>query len=196
LLLLGESASARSIVWAWAGVIVHVSKICDRRFAAMRICCLNNYSLVEMRELTAAGRMPRQHLWGTDQRSLRGIALPRRAVARRARAVWGAAVVVVPVIDPGRLTGLTEINDALALGKPLIVTRSPYLPFDVEEVGCGIAVEPGDETGWRAALERLLGDAGLRGELGARGRAHDETGFNYAGFGAAARAAVTRPLPA
>ena len=369
-----------------AGVIVHVSKICDRRFAAMRICCLNNYPLVAMRDLTAARRMPRQHLWGTDelaaagdvtlvpwrppggseplvratrrtnsrlglldqqayalrhgpfdayysgdQRSLRGIALLRRAVARRARVVsvvhhpehagfpvgamlqahtgllalsdhlrselirrhglderriqtahWGpdlgfagyapgderhgvvsagktnrdlatlvgalrragapgvvydldgrvedppagvtlvrpggagadpgsataylyervlehlrgAAVVVVPVIDPARLTGLTEINDALALGKPLIVTRSPYLPFDVEAVGCGIAVEPGDETGWRAAIERLLGDAGLRRELGARGRAHAEAGFNYASFGAAVRAAVTRPLPA
>jgi hypothetical protein len=31
---------------------------------------------------------------------------------------------------------------ARALGKPVVMSRSPYFPFDIETVGCGIWVEP------------------------------------------------------
>ncbi len=60
-----------------------------------------------------------------------------------------ASIVAVPVRDPNRLTGLTEVADALALAKPVIATRSPYFPIDIEAIGCGIWVEPGDTTAGR-----------------------------------------------
>lgn len=102
----------------------------------------------------------------------------------------GAAVVAIPLEDPHRLSGLTEINDALALGKPIVITRSPYTPVDVAAVGCGIEVEPGDAAGWSAAIGRLQDDPGLRAEMGRRGRAFAEEHFNYRRFCAAVTGVV------
>lgn len=94
-----------------------------------------------------------------------------------------AGFVAIPIADPGRLTGLTEINDALALGKPIVITRSPYTPIDVEAIGCGIVVEPGDVDGFVAAIETMR-DPMTRGEMGARGRRFAEQSWNYDIFGA------------
>lgn len=95
-----------------------------------------------------------------------------------------AGFVAIPIAAPDRLTGLTEINDALALGKPIVITRSPYTPIDVEHVGCGIVVEPGDIDGWVDAIN-TLSDPKTRSEMGARGRRFAEEHWNYAIFGAA-----------
>jgi glycosyltransferase involved in cell wall biosynthesis len=93
-----------------------------------------------------------------------------------------AGFVVIPIANPDRLTGLTEINDALALGKPIVITRSPYTPIDVEKIGCGIVVEPGDTDGWVAAIETLE-DPSTRREMGARARQFAEQSWNYDIFG-------------
>jgi glycosyltransferase involved in cell wall biosynthesis len=92
--------------------------------------------------------------------------------------------VAIPIADPNRLTGLTEINDALALGKPIVITKSPYTPVDVEAIGCGIVVAPGDVDGWIAAIN-CLRDPEVRSDMGARGRRYAERQWNYEIFGAA-----------
>jgi hypothetical protein len=104
--------------------------------------------------------------------------MAQRAIADIAE----AAVVAIPVSDPGRLTGLTEAADALALGKPIIATRSPYFPFDLEALGCGIWVAPGDVEGWRRALTDLLSDPDRRQAMGAAGRAYAQRRCNYGVF--------------
>lgn len=81
-----------------------------------------------------------------------------------------ASVVAIPLADPERLSGITELNDALGLAKPVIITRSPEIDVDVEAVGCGRQVEPGDVEGWVSALDELLADAGRRRAMGERGR--------------------------
>jgi glycosyltransferase involved in cell wall biosynthesis len=101
-----------------------------------------------------------------------------------------ASIVAIP-LEPGhRAVGLTEINDALALGKPIVMTRTDAIDFDPEQVGCGLSVDPHDVSGWREALRRLAGDAGLRAEMGRRGRAFAEDGYNLDAFGAAVVDAV------
>jgi len=80
------------------------------------------------------------------------------------------------------LTGLTEAIDALALAKPIVVTRSRYFPFDVEAVGCGIWIEPHDVDGWARAFGRLLADPGMRAAMGAAGRRFAEHEWNYDTF--------------
>lgn len=95
-----------------------------------------------------------------------------------------ASVVAIPVRDTERLSGLTELNDALALGKPIVMTRTPYIDVDIEAVGCGIWVDKGDVDGWERALRELCGDADRRRSMGARGRQYAETTWNAELFGA------------
>jgi|SRR5580704_7905176 glycosyltransferase involved in cell wall biosynthesis len=100
-----------------------------------------------------------------------------------------ANAIAVPIRDVSLLTGLTEINDALALGLPFVVTATAYLPFDPEAVGCGIVVEWGDVNGWRRALERLSDDT-ERAAMGAAGRRFAEEHWNYRRFCDAVVAAI------
>jgi glycosyltransferase involved in cell wall biosynthesis len=93
-------------------------------------------------------------------------------------ALRSAAVIAIPIADPERLTGLTELNDALALGKPVVMTRTPHLPFDLDATGVGITVGLGDEQGWVSALNTLA-DADFRQQMGARARRFADEEFNY-----------------
>ncbi len=76
-----------------------------------------------------------------------------------------ASVVAIPLAGSG-LAGFTELIDALALGKPIVMTRNVH--FSPEAVGCGLSVPPGDVAGWRVAL------AAVTPEMGRRGRAFAE----------------------
>jgi glycosyltransferase involved in cell wall biosynthesis len=105
-----------------------------------------------------------------------------------------AAIVAVPLASDDRLAGLSEIADALALGKPLVVTRSRWLDVDVERVGCGIAVNAGDVAGWRSALEQLWHDPERRQAMGRAGREFAQREFNADLFGGAVVRAVQQVL--
>jgi hypothetical protein len=96
--------------------------------------------------------------------------------------VGRASIVAIPVADPNRLTGLTEAIDALAFAKPILATRSPIFPFDVEAIGCGRWIEPGDAAGWESAIRELSGDDAARREMGAAGRRFAEREYNYGAF--------------
>jgi glycosyltransferase involved in cell wall biosynthesis len=94
-----------------------------------------------------------------------------------------AAVVAIPLPASERLLGLTELGDALALGKPVVMTANARVDVDVEAIGCGLRVAPGDVRGFRDALGALLGDPARRAAMGAAGRAFAERGWNAAAFG-------------
>ena len=96
--------------------------------------------------------------------------------------IAAASVVAIPIRDPTVLTGLTEVADAIALGKPVIASRSPYFPFDLEAVGCGIWVEPQDPIGLARAISALLSDDRARTEMGIAGRRFAEQHWNYERF--------------
>lgn len=76
-----------------------------------------------------------------------------------------AEVFVFPSLYEG--FGLPPL-EAMACGTPVICSNASSLP---EVVGdAGMLVEPSDVEAWTAALAHLLADAGLRAELGWRGR--------------------------
>jgi glycosyltransferase involved in cell wall biosynthesis len=120
-------------------------------------------------------------------RAARGIPLHYPTVLEDLRR---ASVVAIPLRHSDRLLGLSEINDALALAKPIVMTRTDAIDFDAARVGCGFSVEPYDVAGWREALGSLAGDPALRSEMGKRGREFAERGYNANVFGASIVAAV------
>jgi glycosyltransferase involved in cell wall biosynthesis len=82
----------------------------------------------------------------------------------------------------GGPVGLTEVNDALALGRPVIMTRTPGLGFDIESEGFGIWVEPHDADGLARAITTFREDASMVNEMGRNARAFAETKWNYGRF--------------
>lgn len=108
---------------------------------------------------------------------------PQFAFERVVEDVRGASVVAIPLSRTDRLSGLTELCDALALAKPVVMTRTPYVDVDLDAIGCGIWVDPGDVRGWRDALRSLAADPVAAAEMGARGRAYAEREWNADAFG-------------
>ena len=96
-----------------------------------------------------------------------------------------ARIVAIPLRDPDRLSGLTELNDALALGKPIVMTRSPFIDVDIEAVGCGIWVNAGDTEGWVAALRSILENDERQSMMSRKARSFAEDHWNADVFGAA-----------
>jgi glycosyltransferase involved in cell wall biosynthesis len=78
-----------------------------------------------------------------------------------------AAVVVCPSRREGY--GITA-RQAMAHGRPVVATAVGGLLDAVEHEVTGLLVPPGDAEALRTALERLLGDQGLRERLGREGR--------------------------
>lgn len=63
------------------------------------------------------------------------------------------------------------IAEAMAHGRPVVATNVGGVPSMVRDGDTGFLVEPEDADGARAAITRLLEDADLRHEMGARARA-------------------------
>jgi glycosyltransferase involved in cell wall biosynthesis len=87
-----------------------------------------------------------------------------------------AAVVVVPSRREGY--GLTA-REGMAYGRAVLATAVGGLTDAIEDGVTGLLVPPGDLQALRAALERLLRDAELRGALGAAARKHARTAFTW-----------------
>jgi glycosyltransferase involved in cell wall biosynthesis len=77
--------------------------------------------------------------------------------------------------QPSRIEGLpTVIEEAIALGIPVVGSRVGGLPELLDDGRCGVLVEPGDVKGLADGLQTLLGDPALRVMYAERARAHAE----------------------
>lgn len=81
-----------------------------------------------------------------------------------------SACVAVPLYATDFQAGITTILEAMAMGRPVIATRTSGLS-DVlwHEENC-LTVAPGDVKGWQKAIQRLHADPVLAIRLGIRGR--------------------------
>jgi len=115
-----------------------------------------------------------------------------------------ARVIAIPlrVQWPWPMNGLQSLMDALGMGKPVIVTRNPWLDLDVEELGIGIWVAPGDVAGWRSAIRYVDQNPDVAAEMGGRARALVDEGhrssasFAQQVMGMFERALAGSPTPA
>lgn len=98
-----------------------------------------------------------------------------------------AAVVAIPLSRTDRLSGLTEVVDALACARPMILTRAPYFDFDIERIGCGWWVDRGDVRGWSERLTAAMSDRERLERMGRAGRAWAAEHLNERLFAAGVR---------
>jgi glycosyltransferase involved in cell wall biosynthesis len=87
-----------------------------------------------------------------------------------------AAVVACPSLREGFGVACAE---AMAHGRPVVASAVGGLRDLVVDGETGLLVPPGDVAALRAALERLLGDDGLRRRLGAAARARAAEHFSW-----------------
>ena len=74
--------------------------------------------------------------------------------------------------------GLTTVVEALALGLPILCTRNPQMPMDIEAEGCGFWLEPNDVEGWKDKLRFIAAHPDEAVAMGRRGRALAERYYN------------------
>lgn len=81
-----------------------------------------------------------------------------------------SAIVVVPLYENDFQAGITTILEAMAMGKPVIVTRTTGQSDVVIDGATGLYVQAGDIHAWKDAIERLRKDPALRAQLGHQAR--------------------------
>ncbi|MDB4989407.1 MAG: glycosyl transferase group 1 [Myxococcaceae bacterium] len=81
-----------------------------------------------------------------------------------------SAVVVVPLYENDFQAGITTILEAMAMAKPVIVTRTAGQCDVVADGHTGIYVAPGGVEDWKQAIDRVRNDPALRANLGQRAR--------------------------
>jgi glycosyltransferase involved in cell wall biosynthesis len=84
------------------------------------------------------------------------------------------------VVCPSRREGYGVVaREAMAYGRPVVASGVGGLLDAVEDGVTGLRVAPRDTAALRAAVERLLGDAGLRLRLGAAAREAARARFSW-----------------
>ena len=74
--------------------------------------------------------------------------------------------------------GLTTVVEALALGLPILCTRNPQMPMDIEAEGCGFWLEPQDIEGWKEKLQYIANHPEEAKAMGRKGRLLAEKYYN------------------
>lgn len=108
-----------------------------------------------------------------------GRLLPRGvvdALVREARAV------AIPLSTTRLMAGLWSLFDGLGFAKPVLMTRHPGVPIDIEAEGIGRWIELGDERGWADALQFFDDHADEASAMGRRARALVDDGLDSATF--------------
>ena len=93
-----------------------------------------------------------------------------------------ARVLAIPLAVSHSLSGLTSLMDAIGIGKPVIMTRQPFIDLDIEAEGIGIWVDQGDVNGWVKAIQYVEDNPDRAMEMGKRARQLAETQMNSLSF--------------
>lgn len=127
--------------------------------------------LPELKVRLAAASPWSKHANETEKRELPPHVQARRYSYAELRELYArSAVVVVPLYENDFQAGVTTLLEAMAMGKPVIVTRTTGQTDVVVDGENGLTVPPGDAEALRAALQRLRSDSELRRRLGENAR--------------------------
>lgn len=104
-------------------------------------------------------------------------------MARLREYYYDAMAICLPITSINDVpNGATVLIEALAMGKPLIVTDSETNYIDVEKEQVGIKVKRHDVEGWRKALSYLAENPDVRKKMGYNARKLAENRLNLRNF--------------
>ncbi len=117
-----------------------------------------------------------------DRRRLRNLKVLPWQPYERLPEVLSSADILTAIIEPdaGLFSVPSKILSSFCAGRPVVAA----IPADnlaaktITRAGAGLVVEPGDERGFLAKLDRLLADPALARELGQCGRSYAEKTFD------------------
>jgi hypothetical protein len=104
------------------------------------------------------------------------------AYSESVRHFASARALAIPMVAQDGLCGLTSLMDALGAGKPVIMTRNRLIDLDIEALGIGRWVAPGDVEGWIDAMRFFDDNPDEAAVMGRRARALVDDGLDYASF--------------
>jgi glycosyltransferase involved in cell wall biosynthesis len=93
-----------------------------------------------------------------------------------------ARAIVIPLQDVQGLAGLTSLLDAIACGKPVIMTRNASVDIDIEALGFGIWINAKDGRSLQQAMDQLATDDALVHQMGLKARQFAQTAYRYDTF--------------
>jgi glycosyltransferase involved in cell wall biosynthesis len=71
----------------------------------------------------------------------------------------GARAMLIPLLpDPDDASGFTNLLEAIACGRPVVMTRTGALDLTPAVLGIGFDIAPGDSAGWTNALQTLANE--------------------------------------
>jgi colanic acid biosynthesis glycosyl transferase WcaI len=98
--------------------------------------------------------------------------------------VLSSADILTAIIEPdaGLFSVPSKILSCLCVGRPVVaaIPAANLAARTIRHARAGLVVEPGDESGFIARLDRLLANPAMRTEMGANGRAYAEQHFDIA----------------
>lgn len=117
--------------------------------------------------------------------------------AKELRELYEAsAIVVVPLLDVPFDAGATAIHEAMAMGRPVVVSRIRGQVDLIVEGETGLFFPPGDAEALRSQLQRLLDSPDECERMGRAGRARAVGSFDFDRFVARTAAMVSgSPAP-
>ena len=80
--------------------------------------------------------------------------------------------------DADDTCGYTNLLEAMAMAKPVLMTHSGCLHLDPEAEGCGLWVRPQDSEDWRIKMNLLRENPGQATEMGKKGRKIAERNYS------------------
>lgn len=126
--------------------------------------------------------------WSKQSDTTEGRQLPDNVLVRKfsqfeLRLVYHASAFLVMPLEPVDFqAGVTAILEAMAMGKPVVCTRTTGQTDVLRDGETGLYVPPKDAASLRAAIQKLLADRDQAARMGERGRRVIEDQMNLARY--------------
>jgi glycosyltransferase involved in cell wall biosynthesis len=94
-----------------------------------------------------------------------------------------AIAVCIPLNgDPNDTCGYTELLEAMAMAKPVLMTRSGCLDINIEEENIGYYIDPNDPHDWARKIDFISNNNRKASIMGANGRKLIDKTYNVASY--------------